>query len=386
MARRRRNRDVNLNLDSLLDTMFNVVGILVLVVVLAQLNAGQAVNRLSQQLANLPDVSPEALAEAKQRAKDLQQQIDRLSSGLEVDQADLEDKRITLDRLKGQIERLKKLAALDPQLQQKHQRVVQTRDKLRRQKEELKSEVNQASEDLQDLNARLAETEPTEQLPDKVVRLPRPRSAPEGWQPLFVLVANDKLYIYRRPSTEKQLREVVSRLPKRPETEQRVAGIDRDAFIEGFRDRTSNHRYFALKGQTVGKYNRMPRFAFIPREEAGLSEDQLQGQWSELMRKMRRNQRYVRFLVKPDSFDMYLAAREVTDKHKVPAGWEIVQPDWTYHDTLNAENFRLTQSKAKIQAIDERLAKRDNNNQQQKDEDADIPPPKVKRDVDGPID
>jgi hypothetical protein len=388
MARRRRNRDVDLNLDSLLDTMFNVVGILVLVVIMAQLNAGEAVTRLTTRLSELPDVSPQALTEAQQRAKELKQQIDRLSENVEVDEAALKDKRITLERLKEQLKRLKEIAALDPQLQQKHEEVLATRDKLETQKNELDQRVTQASNTLQTLKAKLSDTPKRQKKPDKVVKLPRPRSAPEGWSPLYVLVANDKLYPYRRSYTHEQLRGALKQLPRRKANAKRTGGIDRNVFDRVFENRDSNHQFFKLRARAVGKYNRRPRFTFVPREEGGITQDEIETRWADLMRKMRRGQRYVRFLVKPDSFAIYLRAREVADQNKVPAGWEIRDPGWTYHYTLGGKRFRLTQSKTKIKAIDERLAKRKKNQPKQKpkDEGPDIPPPKVKRDVDGPID
>ncbi len=51
---RRRRKDSGASLDSLLDTMTNVVGILVIVLIVTQLGVGDAVKRIS---ANLPDIS-----------------------------------------------------------------------------------------------------------------------------------------------------------------------------------------------------------------------------------------------------------------------------------------------------------------------------------------
>jgi hypothetical protein len=387
MPRGRRNRDIDLNLDSLLDTMFNVVGILVLVVVLTQLNAGQAVNRLADRLSELPDVTPKALREARQRADELEAQIDRLSRNLDVDAAELEDRRVTLKELQAQIDRLKDMAALDPALTQKNERITQQRNELTQQKEKLQTQVNEASQTLQNLKARLADTPKRQQKPDKVVRLPRPRSAPDGWKPLFVLIVDNRLYPYRRERTQQRLQQIVKRLPKRSENEKRTAGLDRNAFTQGFRNRTSNHQYFELKASIVGKYKRQPRFTFIPRQNSGITAEQITTEWEALMRKMRPNRRYVRFLVKPGSFETYLAAREIADQHNVPAGWEIRPPQWQYHFTMGGEPYRLTQSKARIAEIDKRLARQEKNQRDKPKQDGpDIPPPKVERDVDGPID
>ncbi len=381
---RRRSSGMAVNLDSLLDAMFNVVGILILVVIIAQLNAGQAVNRMSKQLERLPKVSPDALAEAKQRAEKLKKLLDRLEAKTEGPPPKLEDKRVTLAELRKRMKRLQKLVEMDSALQKKRRTLGAERSKLLEKKKALEKKADAAGARLKRLKAKLAEAEPPEKPPDKVVRLPRPRDAPEGWKPLWVLVANDKLFLYDRQASQRRLRKFMKRLPRREKTADRTAGIPRKAFFKVFRERETSHPHFQLKAEAAGRFNRRPRFEFVPRSDTGIGKDEIEAKWAEVVRDAGSRKRYLRYMVKPDSFDTYLAARRVTDKIGVPAGWEVRPKGWAYHHTLGKKKFRLTQTRAKIEKIRKRLAKRKKKRQNQ--EKPDIPPPKVDRNVDGVID
>ena len=65
MARRRKQEEDAGAMDSLLDTMTNVVGILVIVLVVTQLGVGDAVQRISQSL----DFDPEEIEKKREEVK-----------------------------------------------------------------------------------------------------------------------------------------------------------------------------------------------------------------------------------------------------------------------------------------------------------------------------
>jgi hypothetical protein len=62
---RRQRREESQNLDSLLDTMANVTGILVVLLAVTQISVGDAMARLREQLADRPELTREALALAE---------------------------------------------------------------------------------------------------------------------------------------------------------------------------------------------------------------------------------------------------------------------------------------------------------------------------------
>lgn len=159
--------------------------------------------------------------------------------------------------------------------------------------------------------------------------------------------------------------------------------------MRAFRRRKDNHPYFTLEPVAVGPFNRRPRFKFVPRPEKGIEKSQIDRRWATVVRRLAQRDRYLRFFVKPDSFEMYLAARRIADRIGIPAGWELRPPHWTYRHTFGQERYRLTQKKEKIQKIKKRRAKRKKQRSQskkKKDDGPEIPPPKVDRDVDGAID
>jgi hypothetical protein len=62
---RARARSGDQNLDSLLDTMANVTGILIVLLAVTQISVGDAMDRLRDQLAERPELTPESLASAE---------------------------------------------------------------------------------------------------------------------------------------------------------------------------------------------------------------------------------------------------------------------------------------------------------------------------------
>jgi len=360
MARRRKD-DTGISLDSLLDTMFNVVGILVLVLVLTQLSVSGALQRLQTQVENLPEIDPEALELAEQRAQELREQVERLTENAEVAEMEMDEDRITLQRLEGQIARLKQLTALDPELQTERERVEALLEKRREQQQSLEQEVADASEELQRLKALLAETPERKELPDEVVTLPNPRDAPEGYTPMYVLIANQKVYVYYMDVLRDRLRKSVEAVRMMPETNTHTGGRHREMFHRRFEVRPMQNPFFRTEPQIVGGYDNVVRFEFIPREDGGETIEQINEASSLYRRALHEaaaTRRYIRFWVKTDSFRTYLRARALADQRDVPAGWELRSENWVYRDTLRRGEYRLNQSKALIEKVQAERAAR----------------------------
>lgn len=383
--RRRTGQDTSISLDSLLDVMFNVVGILVLVLVLVQLSVSGAVERLYVEIEDLPEIDEQALALAEQRADELEQRIAQLTPDADVAVETMAEGRITLDRLEAQIERLEELIALDPELLAERQRIEQVLEERRQQRDQLNTEIDEASAERQLLSARLDETPEREQPDELVITLPNPRSAPEGWDPQYVLVANQRVYVYRLDEMHAMIEDLIRTVPREPEDERYTAGRPRDAVRREAAARPVESRHFTTEMTIVGRYENIPRFVFTEREQNGLTADALSrgpNPFLNLLRNAHHDRFYIVFWVMPDSFETYLAARELADRADVPAGWELRDPDWQYQYTLRGEEFRLDQLKARIDEIDEQRARRSDD----EDDGPTIPPPQVDRDVGGPID
>jgi len=391
MARRRQS-DAGINLDSLLDTMFNVVGILVLVLVLTQLSVSGALQRLQTQVENLPEIDPEALELAEQRAEELRAQVERLTEDAEVAEAEMKDDRITLQRLEGQIDRLKTLTALDPELKAERERIEKLLEQRRAEEQKFAKEVETAEEELQRLKALLAKTPERKELPDEVVTLPNPRDAPEGYKPMYVLVANQKVYVYHMDVLRERLGKSIEAVRMMPEDQKHTGGRHREMFKRRFEVRPVRNPFFKTEPELVGRHNNVPRFEFVPREDGGETVEQISEASSLYRRALHEasaTRRYIRCWVKMDSFRTYLRARALADERDVPAGWELRHDRWSYRYTLGHGKYRLNQLKSVVKEVDAKIAAREKERQKQpkkKDTGPDIPPPKVDRDVGGPID
>ena len=80
-------RSPDQNLDSLLDTMSNVVGILVVLVAVTQLSIGDAVERITGERNASEPVSAEALAQGAQEAENIEAAIVAAEGQLQAYQA-----------------------------------------------------------------------------------------------------------------------------------------------------------------------------------------------------------------------------------------------------------------------------------------------------------
>lgn len=394
---RRGGRDLGISLDSLLDAMFNVVGILVLVLILAQLSVSGAVDRLQAQVEDLPDIDPEAIELAEQRAEELRELIAKLSDEAEVATDQMEQDRITLTRLEAQIDRLEEMVAIDPELTAERERVEELLEELREQREQVNSQVADASDELQRLRAQLADLPEREEPAPEVVTLPNPREAPEGWEPEYVLVTDNRVYVYHMETMRERMRRALQSVREVPETDEYTGGRHREAFERRMELRPIEYGDFTTEYSIVGRYDNIVRFHFDPDEEAGTDIDDLADPGSNFFRAVRAayNQRnYLVFRVTPDSFEAYLRAREVVDQQGVPAGWEIVSPNYRARYTLSGSDYRLNQLKSYVEEVDEererrraeREAAREDEPEPEPDPGPTIPPPAVERDVSGDID
>src|SRR5687768_6631726 len=99
MARRKSDLSGG-NLDALMDTLTNVVGILIIILIMAQVCVGQALKKI---VSDLPEVSVEELQEIRDEAAEQLAQHERLKETI-----DNQRRRTDEDR--------KALAVLNPQL------------------------------------------------------------------------------------------------------------------------------------------------------------------------------------------------------------------------------------------------------------------------------
>ena len=200
-------------------------------------------------------------------------------------------------------------------------------------REQLQTELTKALEDEAKLKAMLASTPVQKAPPPKIVTLPDPRPAPEGAREVTFLCINNRVYPIAaddwRDNIRKKAEFIVEskRLDGGPEV-----GVNEEKFMTEFKKtfRRLADDFFELEIYASGIY---PRLRFNPIEDSGADEDEVLRPRSRFQRAillLDKSKYYARYIVLPDSFEVYLAARAVSDEAGLLSGWEPQAEGWQY--------------------------------------------------------
>ncbi len=319
MARRRRQSEGSL--DSLLDTMTNVVGILVILLTVTQLSVSEAVERVLRTEADMQktaEVTAAQLTEAKKRAVELDEELtqtsdrvtEMLAASKEVDEQ-AAAQREAIDDLNRQIEVItqsandtdKAQAALDAQKKE----LADTQAAMQRLSAELKSAEQQ-----------LEQTPRPAPPPPKVVKLPNPRPAPKGAQPLYFLCKGDRVIPVPLEGLQRLAQARLRAIINNPNAK---GEVDCDKMVALFKQTSVGNDSLAL---SIYVSNFRPYLTVEARPGAGEPTETIRDGTSRFRVNIFRanpDTHYARFLVWPDSFEAYLAARNICDERGLPAGW-----------------------------------------------------------------
>ncbi|QDU61470.1 hypothetical protein Pan216_23300 [Planctomycetes bacterium Pan216] len=332
MARRNNAGGGGASLDSLLDTMTNVVGILVIMLVVTQLGVSDAVKRIK---GFVDEITPDQLASAQSESERLKEMLAELKIDLEEAETDTADERVDLKDSQKLIEELKKdLAALknisvDPNAIQKDV------DKHQDQVAKLEKQINERQSKLASLKARLAKTPARGPDPEgKIVNLPDPRPAPKGASSVTFVCQGNRLM----PLDSSKLREdTIELIGKAQRSLMKNNKIDCDKLVELFDRRAVTDTFFRVKMKIVGG---LPYMVFEHRENRGDPLDNISKSTSVFQRRLRKidpRKQYLRFLVWSDSYEAYLAAREVAAEKGFAAGWVPYEEGAEYREGLGSK-------------------------------------------------
>lgn len=342
MARNlKKDDDEDGGLDSLLDTMTNVVGILVLVLIVTQLGVSDALTEIAAN----SQASEDSIAEAQAQLAALSLEKEELAEQTtSLAGFDIDAERERLNRLKQKLEAQKRL--LEDQSKQANEfslnierdRQAAAKNKkeiedTKQKRQQLQTDIEKALELRAEIQAKLDRTPRRAAAPPKEVTIPNPRPAPEGSQQAIIICAGNRLY----PVVLKPIRDdlvarsknliVQRRLNRDPE-----AGIDPEAFGELYSKlRYTKDPFFDVELFVAGK--RWPQVRLKPKEGRGGSEEELRRSNSRIrtiLAGLDPQKYWVRFYVLPDSFDVYLTARRVLADAGVLAGWEPQSENWVY--------------------------------------------------------
>ena len=179
------------SLDSLLDTMTNVVGVLIVVLIVTQVNVSSAAKRIR---ANLPEVTVPMVEELREKEKAVQQELASLQEPDKVEAREVEIAREKLRALSSRLKDAKKEQArfkkLDLELAVIEQDVEQLREKLEAEGGELAQVRSQVETNRDELVKRKP----------KLVRLPNPRVPEKEAKEVRLIVRGGRLLHFDRAS------------------------------------------------------------------------------------------------------------------------------------------------------------------------------------------
>ena len=336
-------------LDSLLDTMTNVVGILVMVLIATQLGVKDAVDRISDS----DMVDPAKLEETQEKLKLTLEKRDSLENQLkDLKPADEKTIQVQLADLRRRREQTQQQIAQEKQnankfatkIKEDEKKAAEAKKKIQQiadtkaKREQLQKNLKTSLEEEARLKALLDDTPTQRAPPPKIVTLPDPRPAPEGAKPVYFLCAQNKIY----PIPADDLRTIIRKqaegwVKSQGLADKPVVGPNKERFLKTLNSQLQNlGKSRAFKDLPVdveiyasGIY---PRLRFKPREKAGFTEREVKGTKFQkgLLGAVDWRKYYARFIVLPDSYDVYLTTREVVQRKEILAGWEPQSDAWQY--------------------------------------------------------
>lgn len=351
MARRKSSEASGVNLDSLMDTLTNVVGILIIILILVQINVSQALKKI---VSELPEVSVEELQKIKEQSQAQKVDHEKLKQEMEKLMAEAEKNRKELEKVTPELAHLETTAKQNP---------VPTLDldTLRKQLEEKKKELEKRKAsasallaEQQRLKGLLDSTPVVAPPPGKVVRIPNSRPIPEKAKIERYLITAGQLYYLDMDAAKKMVLSEFQATRDRLEKERTKAAdgsrkviYDQEKVAKHFAQRRLAYRNLDIKVPANKVSNRVA-VQLVPRPGQGEhinAAAQLTSRFQNDLRRFKTGNTVVWFHVARDGFDTYLRARDICDAIGVPAGWEAVYTP-AYSETLaEIEVNRLEQPK-----------------------------------------
>lgn len=301
--RRRRSATDSQSLDSLLDTMANVIGILVVILAVTQISVGEAMKRIRA----FDALEAEQERQARIESALLQDELDSLQARwdelapeeMQVERAGLSD---DLRRLRAEPAALQ-LASQDPA------DLARTLAREQAAAQRLEDRVATSSAQLASLRISL------KKMPDvgtaKTVRLPDPRPAPRGTVPAVFFARYGYVFWADLENLKARLIDELLRNPR----------------SSNFPDIGTR----ALRWQPLPALRGRPGARLVWRQRANGDSAETVGEQNSAFRKalgqLHPKQHVVQFYVWPDSYDAYLRAREIAEGYGFHAGWEAYELD-----------------------------------------------------------
>lgn len=339
---RRKKKDSGGSLDSLLDTITTVVGILIILLIVVQLGADSAVKRI---------VEEKKQEDSKELMELAMKQFDEQERALQKEKEQLQLKQASQN--KEQQKLIQEISQLEKELASKKKDIPPAPPKLqnlRQQKSKLQKDQQAVEVKVKKVKGLLAKApKPTGQTLSKEVSLPDPKPAIPGSAPYRFLCRNGKIFPLNDVALQQMVASNLAKAGVKPNNDKEYDGKKFLSVINGNKTGTN---FFSLVGRE--DKDKVIRFTVERKDKAG--EDEAQStkpgsKYAKILSGLSPQKNYLLFEVFPDSFGVYLAARDLANQRKFPAGWKPAHrgTDWWSYDwgyrTLGRKEYLASRPK-----------------------------------------
>jgi len=318
-------------LDSLLDTMTSVVGILIIILVVLQLGAQQAVQRIQSDPNSSPSIK-EASEDLAQKEKELATLLkDRIRLNAEKEQLIAKIGGPPTAALKEKM--VKQVQALQPK---------PSNPKMAKELAALKDQNTKLMASSKTMEAKLKEMEKTlSSLPDKPaqpvarnLRLPDPQAPKSGSKGYRFICIGGKVLPVDYTLWDSRVKAALAQSGLKKNSAGEV--LDSKALVEYFQKKPLSDALYTVE-PVHSTQSKLLYFRLTAKDNTGDLPENLsksQSLFQKFLAKINPQKSHVLFTVFPDSFDAYLAARKVLEEKGIPAGWSPSGPQphvWQHH-------------------------------------------------------
>ncbi|MBM4041013.1 MAG: hypothetical protein FJ290_21140 [Planctomycetes bacterium] len=330
----RRSSEAGLNLDSLLDTMTNGVGILIVVLCLTQVEFSRLVGG-SRSGDHGPVVSTGELSVLKDRLRELEAALRELQERWRLEEPRQNQRLVDMRHIGAVIAKLKELLKERP-LPVDREAVLKETEKCKAELEKLKKDIAQRQKELLDLQEKLAALhKPVEPLAPKFRELgvPQFRKLPKGATFFYYFCRGGRIFLIDNEDMGRKTVAGIRAAIGAPPGGFRFSTDEPDkldliaAHFEKQDISTESLRIKMVHVRGVG----LMRILQLRPEAKGETLDQLILPTSAYRAELRRVKRsadpiVVKFFVwgENDSFRTYVEARDILDAQEIPGSWEPV--------------------------------------------------------------
>jgi len=341
MARRAKPHEEELPFVALMDTMTNVVGVLIIVLVMIGIGLAKSVQKVLSELPMVSEVEHDQLKEALG-------EFDSKRDPVEVD-AEIAKLKESLQKTLEAMKPLEAAEAKDPVVLEDLAALMKKLEAAKKEREQRKMATEQMLAQIDQLKIKLDTTPPFVAPPPIAVRLPNSRPMPEKAELKRVLVSEGRLMFlkneefldaleeeFKKENTSYTVRsQVIKDANGKPSVKKGRNGqnvVQKTIYF----DPVKLTKFFS-KGQFGNRDLRVDvaqspnspnlQMKILPKPNGGETPEQVRKGNStfryELAQLKTDSKSVVWFLVCKDSIGAYLGARDVVDAEGIPAGWEL---------------------------------------------------------------